>query len=228
MNMEATTIFAPNQAAVCSDAVTRTEYWIEPVQKVNKKPYLVAKRGFDIAASLAAILLLSVPMIVIAVLIRLDSPGPAVFVQERVGKDGKLFRMYKFRSMYLNAEENGPQWAEKEDSRATRLGHVLRRTRLDELPQLWNILTGDMSFVGPRPERAYFYELFETYIHGFHHRLAVQPGLTGWAQVNGGYDLAPEAKIVYDMAYIRDQSIKMDLICILKTIKLIFTHEGAR
>ena len=107
-------------------------------------------------------------------------------------------------------------------------GQFLRRTRLDELPQLWNILRGDMSLVGPRPERAYFYREFVTYIPGFSNRMMVTPGLTGWAQVNGGYDLRPEEKIVYDMEYIERQSVLLDVQCLLKTAALVFTHRGAR
>lgn len=204
------------------------EYWIEPVRSKAGWGYRFIKRMFDVIVSLAGLMLLIAPMLVIALLIRLDSRGPALFVQERVGRNGKPFMMYKFRSMYLNAEENGPQWANKEDWRCTRMGRILRKTRLDELPQLWNILKGDMSIVGPRPERAYFYEVFETYIHGFRERLTVTPGLTGWAQVNGGYDLKPEEKIMLDMEYIERQSFRMDLVCIAKTVKLVFTHEGAR
>jgi lipopolysaccharide/colanic/teichoic acid biosynthesis glycosyltransferase len=130
--------------------------------------------------------------------------------------------------MYIDAESKGPQWADKDDWRCTRVGRILRKVRLDELPQLWNILRGDMSFVGPRPEREYFYDLFETYIPGFRNRMAVKPGLTGWAQVNGGYDLGPEEKIVYDMEYIANQSLLFDMKCIFKTVKLVFSHEGAR
>lgn len=206
----------------------RQEYVIEEVPVKQKPVYLTIKRSFDIIASLLGLVVLCIPMLVIGIIVRATSPGPAIYSQERLGKNGKTFVLYKFRSMYLNAEEYGPQWAEKEDTRTTKVGRFLRSTRLDELPQLWNILAGDMSLVGPRPERACFYDEFETYIHGFRHRLAVRPGLTGWAQVNGGYDLAPEEKIVYDMEYIRDRSIKMDLICIWRTIRLVFTHEGAR
>ena len=130
--------------------------------------------------------------------------------------------------MYTNAEENGPQWAAKIDWRCTRVGRFIRKSRMDELPQLINILRGDMSFVGPRPERAFFYDQFETYIHGFCNRLVVRPGLTGLAQVNGGYELKPEEKIIYDMEYIQNRSIRMDFVCIIKTVKLVFTHEGAR
>jgi lipopolysaccharide/colanic/teichoic acid biosynthesis glycosyltransferase len=105
---------------------------------------------------------------------------------------------------------------------------VLRKSRLDELPQLYNILRGDMSIVGPRPERACFYYAFEEYIPGFKNRMAVLPGLTGLAQVNGGYSLLPEEKIVYDMEYVRNRSLRMDLLCIIKTVSVVFTHEGAR
>lgn len=190
--------------------------------------YFLFKRTVDIVFSLVMGIILLLPMLIIAVLIKLDSPGPAIFSQERLGKNGEPFTIYKFRTMYMDAEADGPQWAKKDDCRCTRLGTFLRHTRLDELPQLWNILKGDMSLVGPRPERACFYEEFETYIHGFHYRLLVKPGLTGLAQVNGGYDLKPEEKIVYDIQYIENQSILTDMNCLLKTVSLVFTHEGAR
>ena len=124
--------------------------------------------------------------------------------------------------------KDGPRWAERDDTRVTKIGVFLRKSRLDELPQLWNILVGDMSFVGPRPEREYFYNIFEEYIPDFGQRMLVKPGLTGWAQVNGGYELKPEEKIVYDLEYIRNWSLGMDMKCILMTVKLVFTHEGAR
>ena len=190
--------------------------------------YLLGKRIFDFVLAIFAGIVCAIPMIVIALLIRLDSPGPAIYKQERLGKDGKPFVMLKFRSMIMDAEMHGPQWAEKEDDRCTRLGKILRSTRMDELPQLWNILKGDMSFVGPRPERAYFYDHFETYIPGFRNRLLVQPGLTGHAQVNGGYDLTAEEKIVYDMEYIRERSFLMDIKCIIKTVAVVLSHDGAR
>lgn len=204
------------------------EYTVEAVEAKKNSVYLSVKRCIDFAVALVVGILLALPMLLIMLIIRLDSKGPAIFKQERLGKGGKPFTMYKFRSMYINAEENGPQWADKIDERCTSVGKILRKTRLDELPQLWNILRGDMSLVGPRPERACFYEQFETYIHGFSNRLVVRPGLTGWAQVNGGYDLGPEEKIVYDMEYIKKQSFWMDVKCVFKTVKLVFTHEGAR
>lgn len=140
--------------------------------------YRMVKRAFDLTAALILSVLLAVPAAILMLLIRLDSPGPAIFRQERLGKNGKPFMILKLRSMRLDAEKNGPRWAERNDSRCTRLGSFLRRSRLDELPQLWNILHGEMSFVGPRPERAYFYDQFEKTIPGFRNRLAVIPGLT--------------------------------------------------
>jgi lipopolysaccharide/colanic/teichoic acid biosynthesis glycosyltransferase len=207
---------------------SKIQYEIPSVAVKPRPVYLAMKRGFDVITALAAGIVLLLPMLIIALIIKLDSPGDALFKQERLGKNGKSFIMLKFRSMRNDAEENGPQWAEKDDDRCTKIGRILRKTRLDELPQLWNILKGDMSWVGPRPERACFYEKFETYIHGFSNRLAVQSGLTGWAQVNGGYDLLPEGKIVFDMEYIQKQSVMLDLRCIFKTVTLLFTHEGAR
>ncbi len=238
--MEAATIEQERQAPEkefepeCDPAIHRQSeehrkcYHIELPAMPEKRAYLFIKRSFDIIVALVVGILLLVPMLIIAALIRLDSAGPAIFRQERLGKGGKPFYILKFRSMKMDAEEDGPQWADKNDGRCTRIGRGIRKVRLDELPQLWNILVGDMSFVGPRPERACFYEEFETYIEGFHYRLAVLPGLTGLAQVNGGYDLKPEEKIVYDMEYIEKMSVKMDLMCIFMTAKLIFTHEGAR
>lgn len=207
---------------------SREEMTIAPVMPKKKPGYLLLKRSADVLFSLMLGILLLLPMLVIALWVRLDSKGPALFKQERVGKNGKSFVMLKFRSMGLDAEKDGPQWAQKEDDRVTKAGRILRATRLDELPQLWNIFVGHMSFVCPRPERECFYEEFETYIHGYRNRLVVRPGLTGWAQVNGGYDLAPEEKIVYDMEYIEKRSVGMDWRCIFRTIRLVFTHEGAR
>jgi len=199
-----------------------------PVIIGGSKAYLLVKRVFDIVVAAFAGVLLLIPMIILAVLIRIDSKGPALFSQERLGENGKPFVMYKFRSMHMDAEIDGPKWAEKNDDRCTKLGKVLRNSRLDELPQLINILKGEMSLVGPRPERAYFYDEFEKYIPNFRDRLLVRPGLTGYAQVNGGYELLPEEKIVYDMEYIANRSLKMDVLCILKTIAVVFSQDGAR
>ena len=194
----------------------------------QKRMYDFVKRVFDIVFSSFGLLVMLIPMLAIALWISADSRGPVLYKQERLGKNGKPFIMFKFRSMYTNAEQDGPQWADRIDHRCTRVGRILRKTRLDELPQLLNILKGDMSLVGPRPEREYFYDQFETYIKGFSQRMKVIPGLTGWAQVNGGYDLPPEEKILYDMEYIEKRSLLMDLKCMLMTVRIVFTGKGAR
>lgn len=192
------------------------------------KGYLFVKRLFDIVLGAVLLAVFALPMLIIGIVIRLDSPGPAIFRQERLGLHGRPFHILKFRTMRQDAEEHGPQWAQPGDRRVTAVGKFIRTVRLDELPQLINIISGEMSFVGPRPERAYFYKEFETYIKGFSQRMKVKPGLTGLAQVNGGYDLAPEEKIVYDMEYIRRCSVKMDIICMLKTVLVVLHGSGAR
>lgn len=194
----------------------------------TKKAFLIYKRIFDAVFALIALAVCLVPMIIIGIVIKLDSPGPVIYKQERLGQGGRTFTMYKFRSMRLNAEAGGPKWAAENDNRCTKIGHYLRLSRLDELPQFINILKGDMSFVGPRPEREYFYNEFEKYIPNFRDRLKVKPGLTGHAQVNGGYKLKPEEKIVYDIDYIAHQSVAADIEIIIKTIVVIITHAGAR
>lgn len=205
-----------------------TEYYVNQVQLASKPLYTFGKRLFDLIVSAIGLVLLFVPLVVLAVMICVESKGPAIFKQERLGKDGKPFTLYKLRSMYLNAEQNGPQWTEENDYRCTKVGRFIRNYRLDEIPQLYNVFKGEMSIIGPRPERAYFYEKFEEYIHGFSNRLAVLPGITGWAQVNGGYTLKPEEKIVYDMEYIQKRSIAMDIRCLIKTVQVVFSREGAR
>ena len=210
------------------DTLQRRSATEEQVHIGGSKGYLFVKRAADLLIAITAGIVLFVPMILIGVLIRLDSPGPALFKQERLGKNGKPFTMIKFRSMRIDAEAGGPQWAAKNDTRCTKLGRILRKSRLDELPQLWNIIKGEMSFVGPRPERACFYDEFEKYIPNFRDRLLVQPGLTGHAQVNGGYELLPEEKIVFDMEYIATRCVKTDLRCIWKTVEVVFSHDGAR
>ena len=128
----------------------------------------------------------------------------------------------------MDAEINGPQWASTDDPRITKLGHFLRKTRIDELPQFVNVLRGDMSLVGPRPERAFFLVKFNHEVPGFTNRLTVKPGLTGWAQVNGGYELTPKEKLVLDLHYIEHRSIMLDIRIMFKTIKVVLTGEGAR
>lgn len=194
----------------------------------EKKSYLIVKRAFDIAASVTAGIVLLIPMAIVAGLIVLDSPGSAFYKQERLGKNGRPFQIYKFRSMYVDAEKNGPQWARTEDPRVTKVGKVIRRWHIDELPQLINVIKGDMSIVGPRPEREHFYRIFEQDIPEYRVRLLVDQGLTCIGQVNGCYDLTPQKRIAYDIEYIENQSIWMDIKCILKTFRVICNHRGAR
>ena len=203
---------------------------MEELGELDAKPvYSFFKRFFDIVLLLFALIVLLIPMLIIAVIVKLTSPGSVLYKQERLGKDGVSFEIIKFRSMYADAENNGAQWSDGEnDERITPFGKFLRRTRMDELPQFAQILTSKMSLVGPRPERECFYEKFETYIHGFSERLKVKPGLTGLAQVSGGYDLRPEEKVVYDIEYIKKRSLWLDLKCILLTVRIIFSHNGAR
>ncbi len=200
----------------------------EPAIVKDKKLFLFVKRVFDILLSLVAILVFLIPGIVIAICVAVSSKGSAFYSQKRLGKGGKEFNIYKFRTMVVDAEKNGAVWAKKDDDRVTPVGAILRKTHLDEIPQFWNILKGDMSFVGPRPERQVFYDEFETYIIGFSHRLYVKPGLTGWAQINGGYELRPEEKVAWDVEYIEKQSIWIDFKCILNTYKLLLGDEKAR
>ncbi len=194
----------------------------------RNKGYLFVKRAFDLIASILAVLILLIPMGIVALLIYIESPGPVIYRQERLGLNGKPYMMYKFRSMRLDAEKERPQWAEKDDPRCTKVGRTIRLWHIDEVPQMINIIKGDMTIVGPRPERACYYEEFEKTIPGFKNRLAVKQGLTGWAQVNGGYDFTPAQKLEYDMQYIQSQSIWLDIKCILKTVAVVFSHKGAR
>lgn len=206
------------------------EYFIDAPEKISGGIcYKVVKRLFDIIVSFFALVFLFIPMLIIAIVVKATSDGPAIYKQERLGKNGKPFNVYKFRTMVKDSEVNGAQWsAGDEDPRITKIGKILRKTRMDELPQFWCIFVGQMSFVGPRPERECFYDEFEKYVHGFRHRLLVTPGLTGLAQVNGGYDLKPEEKIVYDMEYIKNRSIIGDIKILFKTVAVIFTHDGAK
>ncbi|MBA4548175.1 sugar transferase [Thermoactinomyces intermedius] len=190
--------------------------------------YPIFKRAFEIVFSIA-LLLFTLPVLVLTMIaIKLESPGPVFYKQERVGLNGKRFEIIKLRSMRTDAEKNGPQWAAKNDPRVTRVGKFIRKTRIDELPQLINILRGDMSLIGPRPERPVFTEKFDKEIPGFKKRLLVKPGLTGWAQVNGGYEMTPAEKFELDMFYIQNQSFKMDMQILFRTVWVVVSGNGAR
>ena len=173
----------------------------------------LAKRAIDLAVAACALPWLGLLIAPIAVAIRLDSPGPLFYSQERVGKAGRVFRIYKFRTMVVNAENNGAAWAQENDPRVTRVGRFLRRTHLDELPQLYNILRGDMSIVGPRPERPEFVAQLEREIPFYRLRHAVRPGAAGWALIHQGYSASKEdalLKLQYDLYYIKHQSLWLD------------------
>ena len=197
-------------------------------RKAGKSAYFFWKRVMDLVVSLVAGIILLPAMLIIAVLIRLDSEGMIIFRQERLGKDGAIFTMYKFRTMYMNAEIDGPQLAQENDARCTRVGRLLRKSRLDELPQLCNVLKGDMSLVGPRPERKYFYQKYEKTLPDFWSRLQMRPGITGLAQINGSYNMPPDEKLKWDMKYAEECSILLDIKCLFRTLQLMLTGEGAQ
>ncbi len=186
------------------------------------------KRLTDFFLSIV-LLIPAIPICLIsAIFIILETNGNPLYVQERVGLNGDKFKIYKLRSMYSDAEKDGHKWAEKEDSRITKVGSIIRKTRIDELPQLINIIKGEMAIIGPRPERPEFIEEFLNEIPDFNDRLAVKPGITGWAQVNGGYELSPKEKLKYDQYYIEHENFKLDVLILFKTIKVVFTGEGSR
>ncbi len=174
---------------------------------------------------------LSLPIVLLtAVLIKLDSRGPVFYQQERVGKNGRPFTLLKFRSMRVDAEEAGPVWASKDDDRATRLGRIIRKIRVDEIPQFWNILRGEMNFVGPRPERPHFVAQLAQEIPYYEQRHLIPPGLTGWAQIKYAYGASIEdarQKLQYDLYYVKNQSLILDAIVLFETIKIILFGRGA-
>lgn len=181
-------------------------------------------RALDVAGSVIILTVFLPVMLVVALLILIFSPGSVLYKQKRVGKDGRIFTLYKFRTMINNAEEHtGPVWAAKDDSRVTPIGRVLRGARLDELPQLFNVLRGDMSLVGPRPERPYFVQRHKA-LQGM--RLSVRPGLTGLAQIRSLYDLKPAHKMKYDYLYIQNRSFLLNAYIILQTVPVLFTKKG--
>ena len=175
------------------------------------------------------LLIIVVPICILAcIAIYVELRVNPIYTQKRVGLNGRVFKIYKLRSMYIDAEKDGPKWASENDERITKVGRIIRKTRIDELPQLVNILKRDMSFIGPRPERPEFITEFIKYIPDFNDRLLVKPGITGWAQVNGGYSLTPKEKLEFDKYYIKNRGFKLDLLVLIKTIIVIFTRHGAR
>ena len=202
-----------------------------PTQRVSRMlltlEQRILKRTLDIVVSVIALILLSPVMLVTAVIVKLDSPGPIIYSQVRVGRFGKEFKVHKFRSMRQDAEaKTGPVLAGENDPRITKFGHFMRATRLDELPQLINVLKGEMSIVGPRPERPFFVEQFIKEKPEYAYRHNVKPGITGLAQIAGKYNTTAYDKLVYDLIYIQNVSVMYDLTLMLQTLKVLITKES--
>ena len=190
-----------------------------------------SKQLFDTMLALTGLVLAAPLMILTAIAVRLESGAPVLYRQERVGENGRVFTLYKFRSMRQDAEHGTPVWAKAVDDRVTRVGVVIRKTRLDELPQLWNVLRGDMSFVGPRPERPFFVNQLSEQIPFYDQRHAVKPGITGWAQVKYRYSASLEdsiEKLRYDLYYVKHMSVPFDLTILFDTVKVVLFAKGAR
>lgn len=189
------------------------------------------KRVLDLVITFFALPFILPIGIVTAILIKIDSKGPVFFTQERVGLNGQTFNMFKFRSMTTDAEKNGNSFAKRNDQRVTGIGKFIRRYRIDEIPNFWNVLKGEMSVIGPRPEQVSFVEFFDEEIERYHYRHSVKPGITGLAQVNQGYAActrSTQMKLNYDLFYIRHYSLGMEASIVLKTIVTILTGFGSR
>lgn len=195
-----------------------------------RRAYNMAKRTIDICGAGLGLVLVSPVCLITALLIKLTSKGPVFYTQERLGKDSKPFKIYKFRTMKTDAEKNGAVWATTNDSRITPIGKILRKSRIDEIPQFINVLQGDMSLVGPRPERPVFVEKLKMEISDYEKRLAVKPGITGLAQVHHRYDASitdVRKKVKYDILYIKNVSFATDLQIMLRTVRVVATGAGA-
>ncbi len=192
----------------------------------------IFKRGLDVVLAILALILAMPICLVTALLIKATSPGPVLFRQSRVGREGRIFTLYKFRSMRSDAEKHsGPVWAAADDDRVTTVGKIIRKLRIDEIPQFINVLRSEMSFVGPRPERPFFVEELKKDIPYYTERLVVKPGITGWAQINYRYGASKEdaiEKLQYDLYYIKNMSIYLDVFIIFRTVKVVVLGFGAR
>lgn len=188
------------------------------------------KRTFDIIVSTIILVLTAPIMLITALLIRLDDGGPVIYSQERTGRGNRPFKVHKFRSMGINAEKAGkPIWAQQNDPRVTRIGDFIRKVRIDELPQLWNVFKGEMSFVGPRPERPFFVEQLSNDIPYYNVRHSIKPGITGWAQVRYGYGASVEdavQKLQYDLYYVKNNSLFLDILVLIDTMKVVLFGSG--
>ncbi len=228
---DATTLYERVTGKIAIENLKPSWMIFNPGFQVSRR-LLIQKRVASILVSAALLVLLSPVILLFMLLIRLDSPGSVFHRQKRVGQDGRVFTLWKFRSMCQDAERHtGPVWAPgRNDPRVTRIGKILRRTRLDELPQLYNIFKGDMSLVGPRPERPHFVEDLEKKIPFYQLRHAVKPGITGWAQINYKYANSLEdavEKLQYDLFYIKHMSLMLDTVIMLETIKTVLVEKGS-
>ena len=202
---------------------------IEVMPEIMSHGAKLAKRAIDIFVSLFILIMMLPLLLIIALLIRISSRGPVFYKQIRVGKNGAEFTMYKFRSMYKDAEEYGPEWAGEKDPRITWIGRIIRKIYLDEVPQMINVLNNEMSLVGPRPERPYFVEILKKDIPYYYKRIAIKPGITGWAQIKHKYDESlsdVKEKLKYDFYYIENMSLKLDFKIMINTILVILFMKG--
>ncbi len=217
----------PDLLEIMSTEISVNEVGGVPLFGLKESPMhgmnLLIKRAFDIAFSVIILILISPILLIIAIVIKLDSKGPVIYAQERVGADGRQFIIYKFRSMRVDAEKDGPVWAKSNDPRCTKIGALLRRHNLDELPQFFNVVRGDMSLVGPRPERPYYVEKFKNGIPRYMARHRVKSGITGWAQVNGlRGDSSIEERVKYDLFYIENWNLLFDIKILIMTLFTFF------
>lgn len=203
--------------------------FIEVMPEIMPYSSKLLKRVLDIVISLFLLLMLSPVLILVIILIKLTSKGPVFYIQQRVGRNSRIFNMYKFRSMIKDAEEYGPEWAGEKDSRITGIGKLIRKFYLDEVPQLVNVLKNEMSLVGPRPERPFFVEKLSREIPYYYKRLSVKPGITGWAQIKHKYDSSLDdvrEKLKFDFYYIENMSLKLDFKIMVNTFLVIIFMKG--
>ena len=205
-------------------------WFLENLSEGKKRGYEIIKRMFDTVFAVIIGIISLIPYPFIALVIKLSSPGPVFYKQKRLGQSGKIFEIIKFRTMHKDAEkETGAVWTTDNDPRVTRAGRFLRKTRLDEIPQIWNILKGEMSFVGPRAERPEFHDLLQTNVPFYEERYLIKPGLSGWAQINFHYSSSIKdaaEKLKYDLYYIKNRSLLLDLGILLKTIRITLQQAG--
>ncbi len=231
INVEEWPTFYEKQTGKILVANLRPSWLIFSDGFVKTETTRMVKRAMDVGLALVGLALSLPVMAVVALAIKLDSPGPVLFRQQRVGERGRVFILNKFRSMFVDAERHGAVWATAADPRVTRVGRWIRRTRIDELPQFWNVLVGDMSFVGPRPERPEFVGTLQREIPFYMGRHSVRPGITGWAQVRHRYAASVEdsmEKLQYDLYYIKNLSPLLDLVILLSTLQVVLFARGSR